>query len=166
MEIQIRPARFADAAPDDAETVLRLVRALAEAQDAGRFVTATADDLRRDAGGHAPYFRALIAERADGEAVGLALYYFSYSTWSGRPKLYVEDLFVDAGLRGSGLGRRLMAALARAALESGCVRLDLSVKTDNRARGFYESLGLARSGTWLPYTVGGADLEALASSAG
>ncbi len=179
MDIAIRPARFrrpeeqpeehpeestGETATDDAETVRRLVRALAEVQEAADYVTGTADDLRRDGSGEHPYFRAMLAERADGTAVGLALYYYVYSTWSGRPKLYVEDLYVDADLRGSGLGRRLMAALAREAVAKNCVKLDLSVKTDNKARDFYERLGLTRSGTWLPYTVGGADLEALAAS--
>jgi ribosomal protein S18 acetylase RimI-like enzyme len=151
MTIRIRHARLeppGSGVRDDAAAVLDLVRALAVAQDAGHHVTATADDLRRD-----------------GAAVGLALDYFTYSTWTGRSKLYVEDLYVDAALRGSGLGRRLMAALARTALDAGAERLDLSVKTDNAARAFYERLGLTRSGTWLPYAVGGSDLRDLAASA-
>jgi GNAT superfamily N-acetyltransferase len=167
MDITIRPARFRapdETGTDDAETVRRLVRALAEVQEAADYVTSSADDLRRDGSGDHPYFRAMLAERADGTAVGLAVYYFVYSTWAGRPKLYVEDLYVDGDLRGTGLGRRLMAALAREAIKRGCIKLDLSVKTDNKARDFYSRLGLSRSGTWLPYTVGGSDLETLASS--
>lgn len=167
MEIMIRPAilRHPDeTGDDDAETVRRLVRALAEVQEAADYVTGTVDDLRRDGSGDNPYFRAMLAERADGTPVGLALYYFVYSTWAGRPKLYVEDLYVDGDLRGTGLGRRLMAALAREAIARGCIKLDLSVKTDNNARDFYARLGLSRSGSWLPYTVGGADLETLATS--
>lgn len=167
MEITIRPARFRrpeETGDDDAETVRRLVRALAEVQEAADYVTGTVEDLRRDGSGEKPYFHAMIAERSDGTAVGLALYYYVYSTWAGRPKLYVEDLYVDGDLRGTGLGRRLMAALAREALKRGCVKLDLSVKTDNKARDFYSRLGLTRSGTWLPYTVGGSDLETLAAS--
>jgi ribosomal protein S18 acetylase RimI-like enzyme len=168
MTIRIRHARLeppGSGVRDDAAAVLDLVRALAVAQDAGHHVTATADDLRRDGTGPAPRFRAMLAEGPDGAAVGLALYYFTYSTWTGRSKLYVEDLYVDAALRGSGLGRRLMAALARTALDAGAERLDLSVKTDNAARAFYERLGLTRSGTWLPYAVGGSDLRDLAASA-
>ncbi|SDF56188.1 MULTISPECIES: GNAT family N-acetyltransferase [Thalassobaculum] len=167
MDITIRPARFRapeETGEDDAEAVRRLVRALAQVQEAADYVTGSVDDLRRDGSGERPYFRAMIAERADGTAVGLAVYYFVYSTWAGRPKLYVEDLYVDGDLRGTGLGRRLMASLARVAIDHGCVKLDLSVKTDNKARDFYSRLGLTRSGTWLPYTVGGSDLESLASS--
>lgn len=167
MEIVIRPAVLrapGETGADDAETVRRLVRALAEVQAAADYVTGSVDDLRRDGSGENPYFRAMLAERSDGTAVGLALYYFVYSTWAGRPKLYVEDLYVDGNLRGTGLGRRLMAALAREAIKRGCVKLDLSVKTDNDARDFYARLGLTRSGNWLPYTVGGTDLEALAAS--
>ncbi|MDF1792456.1 MAG: GNAT family N-acetyltransferase [Thalassobaculaceae bacterium] len=167
MEITIRQAvlrRPDETGDDDAETVRRLVRALAEVQEAADYVTGTEDDLRRDGSGDNPYFRAMLAERADGAAVGLALYYFVYSTWAGRPKLYVEDLYVDGDLRGTGLGRRLMAALAREAIAHGCIKLDLSVKTNNNARDFYARLGLTRSGSWLPYTVGGADLDVLAGS--
>lgn len=167
MEIVIRPAFLrapAASGEDDAERVHQLVRALAEVQEAADYVTGSVADLRRDGSGPHPYFHAMLAERPGGAAVGLALYYFIYSTWAGRPKLYVEDLYVDADLRGTGLGRRLMAALAREAVARGCVKLDLSVKTDNAARDFYARLGLTRSGTWLPYTVAGADLETLAAS--
>lgn len=173
MTITIRPAVLLPPGQgdgDDGEMILALVQALAKTQDADGFVTATADDLRRDGSGPTARFRALVAEQADGRTVGpapvgLALYYFTYSTWAGRPKLYVEDLFVDSALRGSGLGRRLLATLAREALSTGCKRLDLSVKTDNQARGFYGHLGLKPSGTWQPYFVDGSALKALAESA-
>ena len=147
---------------DDADTLLRLVRRLAEAQDAAHEMTATTDDLRRDGFGSAPCFEALLAETDDGSPIGLALYYFTYSTWAGRAKLYVEDLFVDPAFRGCGLGRRLMTALARIALDRGCVGLDLAVKGDNRARGFYERLGLVRKGSWQPYAVSNNALRILA----
>lgn len=146
----------------DAGTVLDLVRRLAEIQGAGDQVTATPDDLLRDGFGAEPAFRAIIAEEPGGTAVGLALYYFTYSTWSGAPNLYVEDLYVDPELRGGGLGGRLMAELARVALTRGCQRLELAVKTDNVARGFYERLGLSRKGSWLPYAVSDAALARLA----
>ena len=93
------------------------------------------------------------------------MYYFTYSTWVGRPNLYVEDLYVDPDQQGGGVGKRLMAAFARAALDAGCGRLELSVKTDNRARVFYERLGLTRKGTWLPYAVEGEGLQSLGRSA-
>lgn len=163
MCIELRPAEAGDV------TLLQdLIRRLAEAQDAGEYVVSSPDDLLRDGFGPVPRFHALLAEEIDTAsgrraAVGLALYYFTYSTWAGRPNLYVEDLYVDPDRRGGGTGRRLMAALARAAVDAGCARLELAVKTDNRARAFYERLGLARKGTWLPYAVSGDALRALAA---
>ncbi|NQW10600.1 MAG: GNAT family N-acetyltransferase [Alphaproteobacteria bacterium] len=160
MTIRIRRATI-----DDAETLLRLVRRLGEVQGAAHEMTATVEDLRRDGFGPSPRFEALLAEAADGSPVGLALYYFTYSTWAGCTKLYVEDLFVDPNCQGAGLGRRLMASLAVIALDRGCVALDLAVKSDNRARGFYERLGLTRKGSWQPYGVSRDALRALASHA-
>lgn len=166
MSIELRPAGAGDVA-----TLQALIRRLAEVQDAGDYVRSTPEDLLRDGFGPVPRFHALLAEDtapASGrrEAVGLALYYFTYSTWAGRPNLYIEDLYVDPGRHGSGIGRRLMAALARVAVEGGCARLELAVKTDNRARAFYERLGLVRKGSWLPYAVDGDALRALAETAG
>lgn len=165
MTIELRPAEAGDV------TLLQdLIRRLAEAQDAAGYVESTPADLLRDGFGPVPRFHALLAERVDAAtgsrtAVGLALYYFTYSTWAGRPNLYVEDLYVDGAERGTGVGKRLMAALARAALDAGCARLELAVKTDNRARAFYERLGLVRKGSWLPYAAAGDALSALAGSA-
>ncbi len=164
MSIELRPA---DAG--DVTILLDLIQRLAEAQDAAGYVQATPDDLLRDGFGPVPRFHAVLAEWVDPDTggrtpVGLALYYFTYSTWVGRPNLYVEDLYVDADRQGSGIGRRLMAALARSALDAGCGRLELAVKTDNRARAFYERLGLNRKGTWLPYAVSGEALRDLATT--
>ena len=164
MTVQIRPAVLDPSNPesDDADIVLALVHALAEFQDAGEHVVASVDSLRRDGSGPTPRFQALLAEDPAGRPVGLALFYFTYSTWSGGAKLYVEDLYVDSARRGTGLGLGLMQAMARIAVEEKCVSLDLSVKTENRARSFYERLGLRRSGTWMPYQIAGSALKALA----
>ncbi|MEQ9333630.1 GNAT family N-acetyltransferase [Thalassobaculum sp.] len=166
MTIELRPAEAGDVA-----TLLELIRRLAEAQDAAGYVQSTPEDLLRDGFGPAPRFHALLAEAVDPasrrrETVGLALYYFTYSTWAGRPNLYIEDLYVDPDRQGAGIGRRLMAALAGKAVEAGCARLELAVKTDNRARAFYERLGLVRKGSWLPYAVEGDGLRMLADAAG
>lgn len=162
MTIVIRPATAGDAA-----TLRDLIRRLAEAQGAAEHVHSTPEDLLRDGFGPVPRFHALLAEAGDsGPPAGLALYYFTYSTWAGRPNLYIEDLYVDPDRRGTGLGRRLMAALARIAVDNGCARLELAVKTDNRARVFYERLGMTRKGSWLPYAIADDGLQALAASAG
>lgn len=166
MTIELRPADAGDVA-----ILQDLIRRLAAVQDAAHYVRSTPEDLLRDGFGPVPRFHALLAEDIDPQsgsraAVGLALYYFTYSTWAGRPNLYIEDLYVDPERQGAGIGRRLMAALARVAVDAGCARLELAVKTDNRARAFYERLGLARKGTWLPYAIEGGELTSLADTAG
>ena len=102
---------------------------------------------------------ALLAE-VEGKAVGSRCS-SSYSTWAGKPILYVEDLFIDETMRGSGLGAKLMARLGRVALDRGG-KPELLVAEENTARRFYESLWLARHHTWLPYAINGAPLQALA----
>jgi GNAT superfamily N-acetyltransferase len=151
---------------EDAEAVHALIVALADAQDAAHMVTSTPDDLRRDGLHEGAKLQALLARNGAGDAVGLALYYFTYSTWTCTPVLYVEDLYVDAGLRGSGLGKRLMAGLAKIARDHGCLRIGLEVKSDNQARGFYARLGLVQKGPWLPYAVSGDAFHTLADAAG
>ncbi|EDP64709.1 acetyltransferase, GNAT family protein [alpha proteobacterium BAL199] len=165
MTIQLRPA-----VAGDVDTLLEMIHRLAAVQDADGYVRSTPQDLLRDGFGATPRFHVLLAEavnrpNATPAPIGFALYYFTYSTWVGRPNLYVEDLYVDPDQQGGGVGKRLMAALARAALDAGCGRLELSVKTDNRARVFYERLGLTRKGTWLPYAVEGEGLQSLGRSA-
>src|SRR4051794_20414329 len=91
----------------DVPLILALVRELAVYEREPDAVVATEDDLRRDGFGEAPRFRVLLAAW-DGEPVGLAFYFFGYSTWRGRPVLYLEDLFVRPSHRGRGLGLALM----------------------------------------------------------
>ena len=153
------------AIPDDAATIVRFVRGLAaferEPADSVRLSEA---DVRRDGFGAQPRFEALIAERA-GRPVGFALFFPNYSTWEGRPGMYIEDLFVEEAERGRGAGRALMAACARLAVERGWRRLELSVLDWNPAREFYARLGMRQSAEWLPYRLEPAAVEALASEA-
>ena len=158
--VTIRPAR-----PDDAETILAMIRDLARFEMAEHAVKASAADLRRDGWGADRKFEALIAE-LDGGAVGFALFFHTYSTWEGRAGIYVEDIYVADAARGRGVGRRLMTALARLTVQRRCARLDLSVLDWNPACGFYESLGLTRLAEWLPYRATGAALAALAQEPG
>ena len=147
---------------DDVPTIHRLLRALAAYENLLHHAKATEADLRRDGFGARPYFEVLLAE-LDGEAVGLALFYPVYSTFEGRPGLYVEDLYVAEGARGLGVGRRLMARLAALALERGCSRLALGVLHWNPAREFYHRLGFAHTADWLPYRLDGEALRRLAA---
>lgn len=146
---------------DDASAILEMIRELARFERAEEAVCATVADLERDGWGEAPKFEALIAE-ADGDPVGFALYFHNYSTWEGRAGIYLEDLYVKTDARGSGAGRRMMARLARIAVERGCARLELSVLDWNPARRFYAALGMTQMAEWLPYRATGDALAALA----
>src|ERR1700742_4784131 len=96
---------------DDAPAIHALLRALAVALRRPHDVQSTPDDIARYGFGPNPAFETVIARRG-GEAVGLVLYFYEFSTWRGCPGVYIQDLYVDASLRGSGLGRKLLAAVA------------------------------------------------------
>ncbi len=149
------------ACAEDAGTIHRLVRELAAFEDLLDHVRASEADILRDGFGEPQRFECLLAE-LDGEAVGLALFFHTYSTFEGRPGLFLEDIYVAERARGLGLGRALMARLARVARQRGCPRLDLSVLHWNPARQFYRRLGFEHNSDWLPYRLKGARLEALA----
>ncbi len=157
--------RVRRATPEDAATIVRFVRALAEFErEPAESVRLTEVDVLRDGFGERPLFEVLIAE-LDGAAVGFALFFPHYSTWEGRATLYLEDLFVDEAARGHGIGRALLAALARLAVERGAPRIDLSVLDWNPAREFYHRLGMAHMDDWLPYRMSGEAIERRASEA-
>lgn len=156
----IRPAR-----PEDAETIIALVQALAiYEKEPLSSVKITPADVRRDGFGAERRFEALIAE-LDGEPVGLALFFHNYSTWEGRAGLFVEDLFVLERARGHGLGRQLITALAAIADARGCRRLDLNVLDWNPTREFYHRIGIHHKETWLPYRMTQPALAALGAEA-
>ena len=160
----MRKTAVRPATPADVETILGFIKGLAAFEKEPDAVRATLDDLRRDGFGKQPKFEVLIAE-LDGEPVGFALFFPTYSTWEGRPGIYLEDLFVTEHARGQGLGRKLMAALAAIAVARGCRRLELSVLHWNPTREFYHHLGMAHMQEWLPYRLAGEALQALAAEA-
>src|SRR5690349_10749258 len=147
--------RFAE--PTDAGLLLRFIRELAAYERAPVAVIATEDDLRRHGFGSDRQFEAILGF-LDGEAAGFALFHPRFSTWLGRPGMYLEDLYVTEAARGRGVGRRLMTRLAAIAIERGWARIDFQVLDWNPARNFYHRLGMAHVGEWLRY---GADLEVL-----
>ncbi len=155
--LTIRPAVEADCA-----TILRFVRELAAFEREPDAVKACEEDFRRDGWGERPVFEALIAE-LDGAPVGFALCFRNYSTWEGRAGLFVEDLYVTPEARRFGAGRKLLAAVARRAVEQGCRRVDLNVLDWNPARGFYDRLGFRHLEDWRPYRLTGEALGALAA---
>jgi GNAT superfamily N-acetyltransferase len=151
--------RFATAA--DAGLLLRLIRELAAFERAPDAVVATEADLVRHGFGERPQFEAILAF-LDGEPAGAALFHSRFSTWLGRPGLYLEDLYVTEHARGQGVGRRLMARLAAIAIERGWGRIDFHVLDWNPARRFYERLGMSHHAPWLRYGADEAALKTLA----
>ncbi len=157
MSLAIRAAR-----PGDEAEILRMVRALAEFEREPDAVVATEAMLAENLFGEGGHVHAQIAER-DGRAVGLALWFLNYSTWTGRPGLYLEDLFVDPGERRSGVARALMVALAEEAFARGCARIDWAVLDWNReAMRFYEKIGARRAEGWQPWRLEADGIERLA----
>ncbi len=101
----------------------------------------------------------------DDLVVGMALYYRSFSTWTGRPGIYLEDLYVRPAYRGLGIGKELLASLARLALDEGCPRLEWSVLDWNEpAIAFYQSIGAVATDEWTRYRLAGPALRSFASS--
>lgn len=142
-----------EAVANDAQTILDFIIGLAEFENEPRsIVEATVESIRRDGFGEDRRFETLIAER-DGEPLGMALYFPHYSTWTGTPVLYLEDLFVKEEARGTGAGFALMQALAQIAEARGWKRLDLSVLDWNPARQFYHQLGMEHESEWLLYRL-------------
>lgn len=151
--VTLRPAVRADV-----PTILAMVRALAEFEREPDAVEATVADLERHGFGAEPVFRCLMAE-LEAKAVGFALYFPTFSTWTGRPGLYIEDLWVDPAARKSGAGRALVEAIAAECVAMGGARVDLAVLDWNPARGFYSRIGFHQKTEWLGYRLDGAALR-------
>jgi len=130
---------------DDVETIHAALLRLGTHIGAHQEITSTPDDLRRYGFGANPAFSTLIAE-IDGEVAGLCLHFPIFSTWMGRPGVYVQDLYVEDRFRGRRIGEKLLRRVARECRAAGGVYLRLSVDTDNEtAKGFYERLGIGWS---------------------
>ncbi len=148
----------------DAATIHALVLELAAAIGMTGKVSSRVADIRDRGFGSDPAFEALIAER-DGAAVGLCLFFESFSTWDGRRGVYVQDIYVSEAARGLGLGRRLLAEAAAISRARGGSYLRLSVEADNdQAQDFYAHVGLAWSRGERIYQVRGDDFTALAET--
>lgn len=155
-----------DATPADAALVLHFVRALATYEKLEHEVEATEELVARNILGPGRRAEALIAEW-EGQPVGFAVWFYSFSTFLGRPSLYVEDVFVEPPHRGRGIGRKIFAHLAARALREGCGRMEWSVLDWNTPSiEFYRSLGATPRAGWILKRLTGPALEALAAQEG
>lgn len=152
------------ASPDDAAVVHRFIRALAEYEREPDAVEATPESLRAQMLAARPPFECLLAER-DGEPIGFALFFQNYSTWRGRPGIYLEDLFVLPEQRGLGAGLALLKRTAAIAVERGAVRMEWVVLDWNKpAIDFYDSVGAKPLDAWTVYRLADDALRRFAGS--
>jgi len=144
--------------------VLDLIRELAGYEKLSHEVVATEDSLSEWLFGDRPVAEVLVAEHG-GEAAGFALFFHNFSTFLGKPGIYLEDLYVRPRFRRSGIGKSMLAHLARLARERGCGRLEWSVLDWNEPSiRFYESLGAVAMDGWTVHRMAGEALDRLADA--
>ncbi|MHA7112889.1 N-acetyltransferase family protein [Pseudomonas promysalinigenes] len=157
MSLSIRPA-----VRNDAAQILAYITELAEYERARHEVVATVADIERTLFDEGSNVHSLICER-DGQAIGFAVYFYSYSTWQGRNGIYLEDLYITPQQRGGGAGREVLRHIAREAVAKGCGRFEWSVLDWNTpALEFYQSLGAEPQAEWVRYRLAGDKLLAFA----
>lgn len=155
------PLTIRPAGPDDVDEMLALIHELAVYEKAPESAVATPELLHRALFGERPTAEAVIAEWA-GKPAGFALFFHNFSTWLGKPGLYLEDLFVREDMRGKGIGKALLLHLAGIARDRGCGRMEWSVLDWNTpAIDFYKSLGAEPMDEWTVYRLDAAALENL-----
>ena len=154
----IRPATA-----HDVPTIYQLIRDLAEYERLSHEVVLDPDRLGEHLFGPRPFAHVLLVED-QGHVVGFAFYFFTYSTFLGRPGIYLEDLFVQPAHRGKGHGKALLLRLARIAHDEGCGRVEWAVLNWNEpAIKFYQSLEAKPMTEWTVYRLTGSSLQARAS---
>jgi len=152
------------ATSDDVPCILQFIRDLARYEKAEHEVLATEEMLHDSLFGETRCADALIASYEQRPA-GFALYFFSYSTWLGKPGLYLEDLYVDPAYRNHGIGKEMLKRLARIAIQRGCGRFEWSVLDWNEPSiKFYEGLGATAQNEWIKYRLAGDELADLAGN--
>jgi GNAT superfamily N-acetyltransferase len=150
------------ATPGDVRTILRFIRELAEYEKLAEHVVATEDDVHVALFGERPVIEAVIATKDD-EPVGYALFFPTFSTFLGRPGMYLEDVYVRPSARGFGIGRKLLEHLARITVQRGWGRLEWSVLDWNEPSiGFYKKLGATAMDEWTVFRLAGERLRSLA----
>ena len=158
MSLNIRPGTR-----EDIPQILWFIRALASYERLEDEVVATAEQFEKNLFGENSYAETLIADW-DGTPAGFALYFYNFSTFLGKPGIYLEDLFVKPDYRGFGIGKALLHKLAKMAVEQDCGRLDWAVLDWNEtAIQFYRKLGAEAQHEWTGFRLSGNLLEAFAS---
>ena len=158
--VTIRAARL-----NEIGTVLQFIRELAEYEHLQHQCVATEEGLRDSLFGPRPYAEVVFA-CVDAEPVGFALFFHNFSTFLGKPGIYLEDLYVRPAMRGGGVGRRLLEWLAALAVERGCGRLEWAVLDWNAPSiGFYRNLGAVPMDDWTVFRLTGDALTNLAGGA-
>jgi GNAT superfamily N-acetyltransferase len=149
------------AAPADVPAILDMIIGLATYEREPDAVKATEQSLIDSLFADEAHVYAHVAE-LDGEVIGIAVWFLNYSTWTGKPGIYLEDLFVSEAARGTGAGRALFEALAKEAVDRGCARIDWAVLDWNTpAMDFYRAIGGRPQSGWQPWRIEGPALEAL-----
>lgn len=160
----VEDLRLRFAIPGDAGLVLDFIRRLAVYEKLVHEVEASEQDIHDAMFGSRPVAETVLAFLGE-EAVGFALFFENFSTFRGKPGLYLEDLFVEPEARGLGVGRTLLSFLARIARQRGCSRMEWSVLDWNApAIDFYRTLGAEAMGDWTVFRLKEAEMEALARS--
>ncbi len=158
-DIQIRAAR-----PGDAATIHALTTALASDIDSVQQVTSAPGDFEKYGFGDKQRFSALLAECKQ-RAVGLCIFFPTFSSWRGEPGIYVQDLYVSGDARGANIGQRLLAEAVRRSSEDGATHIRLCVDhTNTAAQGFYEAIGMRWRDDERVFEASGVDFVALGSS--
>lgn len=157
--LTLRPATAKDAA-----TIVQFIRDLAEYEREPQAAVLTEADIVRDGFDAAPKFRVILADW-DGSPAGFAFFFYNYSTWLGRPGLYLEDLFVRPQFRGRGIGKALLASVAQIAVDENCCRLQWQVLDWNQpAIDFYHSMGARPMNQWITMRAEGDEIKQLAAA--
>ena len=158
---QVPGLRLRFALESDLELILELIRGLAEFEKLSHEMAADAETLRRSLFADRRMAEVVIAEYGEAPA-GFALFFHNFSTFLGKPGIYLEDLFIKPEFRGRGIGRAMLAFLASLAVERNCGRLEWAVLDWNRrAIDFYRSLGARPLNEWIIYRLTGRELEDL-----
>jgi GNAT superfamily N-acetyltransferase len=153
------------ATADDAGTIFELINELARVQGCTDDLPASPESLRRQMLSQKPPFECLLAEDASGP-IGHALFFQNYSTWEGKPGIYLEDLYVRPSVQGHGVGRAFMQFLANLAAERGCARIDWTVLDTNRSgQEFYSRIGARPLAQWHHWRLDSQAIKSMATRA-